>query len=116
MTLVLAKIGERSYSIYLWHMPFSVPLVLKLQTRLGLWTSPLHTAMMTGVYVAVAIGIGSMMFALIEAPAVALRERWFPSRSNIEVTRSEASNLHAIPRPSIKLPPSETADHLLKVI
>ncbi len=116
VTLVLAKIGERSYSIYLWHMPFSVPLVLRLQTRLGLWTSPLHNALMMGVYVVVAIGIGSMMFALIEAPAVALRERWFPSRSNIEVTRSEASNLHPIPRSSIKLPPSETADHLLKAI
>jgi peptidoglycan/LPS O-acetylase OafA/YrhL len=77
---LLAMIGARSYSIYLWHMPFTVPVVLKLQTHLGFWESRWHYAMMMAIYTVVAVGFGSIMYALIEAPGVMLRDRWFPSK------------------------------------
>lgn len=85
--MVLAAIGTRSYSIYLFHMPFSIPIVMKLQTRIGLWNSPFHYALMAAVYIAVAIAAGSLMHALVEAPSVALRDRLFPAPSAREVLR-----------------------------
>lgn len=109
-TVILSKIGERSYSIYLWHTPFAAPFILKLQAHMGFWTSPLHYTLMMATYVTVAIGAGVVMYALIEAPAVMLRERWFPSRSNIEVARAETGVPHLVPRPVIKLPVVESVD------
>ena len=112
VTLILSKIGERSYSIYLWHAPFAAPFILKLQAHMGFWTSPLHYTMMMATYVTVAIAFGTLMYALIEAPAVGLRERWFPSRSNIEIARLEAVVSQRIQRPIIKMPAVESVDCL----
>lgn len=76
----LARIGTYSYSIYLWHMPFTVPIVMHLRGHIGLWGSPLHYPLMLAVYACLAIGLGTLMFHLVEWPALALRERFFPAQ------------------------------------
>ena len=113
ITLVLAKVGERSYSIYLWHMPFTVPVVMKLHGRtgnMGLWGSRWHYSVVTGIYVLGAIGLGSILFALVEAPSVALRDRWFPSRSRFEAKRREI--LAKDPSRKLHLPSPDSSEQL----
>ena len=87
----MAWVGERSYSIYLWHNPFINPLVTKFQNHAGdhlhLWGSPWLYTVVIAFYVVVAIALGSVMFYLVEAPSVLWRERWFPSRSKFESRR-----------------------------
>ena len=76
---VMSWIGRRSYSIYLWHMPFSVPVVNRILARVGLWNSPMHDVIAMAIYAGVCVGIGSIMYALIEFPAMAIREKLAPS-------------------------------------
>jgi peptidoglycan/LPS O-acetylase OafA/YrhL len=87
IAIVLAAIGTRSYSIYLFHMPFSIPIVTKLQTHIGLWDSSFHYALIVAVYIAVAVAAGSFMYALVEAPSLALRDRLFPPASALNAYR-----------------------------
>lgn len=72
----LAWIGVWSYSIYLWHMDL-VPLFGDLGARqggrwIGLWDLG---------FIAASIGLGVVMGRLVERPALAWRERHYPSRS-----------------------------------
>ena len=78
---MLALIGARSYSIYLFHMPFSTPLTMKVLTRLRMWESPWHYPMAVCVYVGLALGMGAVVYFIIEAPSVAIREKLFPGRT-----------------------------------
>lgn len=71
----LAWIGGISYTTYLWHL--LVLLVVEMATeRLGLKGSFLEFF----VYVLLSIFVGEVTSRLIERPALALRERWFPAR------------------------------------
>jgi peptidoglycan/LPS O-acetylase OafA/YrhL len=79
-TRALARVGSYSYSIYLWHMPFTVPVVIRLQNHLGLWQSPLHYALMMAIYIAASVGLGAVMYHAVELRALALRERWFSAQ------------------------------------
>jgi peptidoglycan/LPS O-acetylase OafA/YrhL len=76
----MARIGAYSYAIYLWHMPFTVPIVMRARGHLGLWGSPLHYPILMALYALLSIALGAMMFHLIERPALALRERLFPAQ------------------------------------
>jgi len=72
----LAWVGFWSYSIYLWHMDLEY-LFQALTTRAGgrwfdLWVL---------AYLAASIGLGVFMGRLVEGPALAWRDRHFPSRS-----------------------------------
>ena len=79
----LAWIGLYSYSIYLWHMPFQGLLLAKLAQRPELADRPWFPLAVILVYVAVTIVIGMVMYRLVERPALAIRDRWFPSRIRI---------------------------------
>jgi peptidoglycan/LPS O-acetylase OafA/YrhL len=72
----LAWVGLWSYSIYLWHMDLE-HLFQFLVTRAGGRWSDLWTL----AYLAGSIGLGVFMGRLIEGPALAWRDRHFPSRS-----------------------------------
>jgi peptidoglycan/LPS O-acetylase OafA/YrhL len=87
----LARIGAYSYSIYLWHMPFTVPLIMHLRNHVGLWSSPLHYPVIFAIYAAMAIGLGALMFHLVERPALALRERVCPAQAAPRADAGEAS-------------------------
>lgn len=89
----LAKIGLFSYSIYLWHMPFGIPIIRSLRNHLGdglhLWNSGAFYAFLVLLYVAMAVMWGTVAYVLIEKPALALRNRWFPSRTSAAVPTTE---------------------------
>jgi peptidoglycan/LPS O-acetylase OafA/YrhL len=71
---LLARIGQYSYSIYLWHVPVklvALPLLLRS------WTSP-GSLLEFGSYFALAIGGGVAAALAIELPLLALRERLLP--------------------------------------
>lgn len=79
----LAWIGVYSYSIYLWHLPFPRLIVQRATERLGVedhaWT-PLVGLI---VFSVISIVLGMVMYRLVERPALALRDRLFPSRAGI---------------------------------
>lgn len=64
----LARIGLRSYSIYLWH--YAVARMMPPSPGF-LWFA---------LYVACSITLGMAMARLIERPALEIRERFFPTR------------------------------------
>jgi peptidoglycan/LPS O-acetylase OafA/YrhL len=88
----LAAIGVWSYSIYLWHVEvmelfrylYQGSALARSATVQG-WFRPLPWTVVwpvgAALYVAVAIAFGILMARLIEAPALAVRDRWFPSRT-----------------------------------
>jgi peptidoglycan/LPS O-acetylase OafA/YrhL len=79
-TRALARVGAYSYSIYLWHMPFTMPIVMSVERRIGLWDSPLHYGMTMVIYIAASIALGALMYHTIELRSLALRDRWFPAQ------------------------------------
>jgi len=68
---LLAFVGVSSYSTYLWHLPFADFLVRLVPIALPMNRTPTLTAFLTS-----ALGLGALMFLLIERPAQAWRRRW----------------------------------------
>jgi peptidoglycan/LPS O-acetylase OafA/YrhL len=76
-----AWVGLFSYSIYVWHMSFGRHPAVSLMAHLGA-TAPSGSwgwLISTAVYLICAIGVGFALGKLIEFPALALRDRLFPS-------------------------------------
>jgi peptidoglycan/LPS O-acetylase OafA/YrhL len=73
-----AYVGMYSYSIYLWHVAIVAHVLGVI-----LAVAPVHLggALQTVVYVALSIGIGILMARIVEFPALAVRNRLFPSAS-----------------------------------
>ena len=69
----LSRIGQSSYSIYLWHLPVAWFSVSVLQDRLHWGRNAVF-----GTYVLAAVGVGLVMAHAIEGPGLRLRERLFP--------------------------------------
>jgi peptidoglycan/LPS O-acetylase OafA/YrhL len=73
----VANGGAFSYSIYLWHIPLN-----HLFHGVCKWLCPNLTPSFYFVtYFLVAIGGGIALGQLIEMPVLAMRDKWFPSKS-----------------------------------
>jgi peptidoglycan/LPS O-acetylase OafA/YrhL len=76
-------IGLHSYSVYLWHVDLAQTPVKAALARGALrWLRPeLQWIVSMGIYVALAVGAGVVLGRLVEAPALAVRDRLFPASS-----------------------------------
>lgn len=79
--LLLAYLGARSYSIYLWHFLVRIWGVGWIVAALGI-TSPSYTLRWL-LYMAGSIVVGVVLSNLIELPILRLRDRFFPSRTTV---------------------------------
>ncbi|WP_158277619.1 acyltransferase [Opitutus sp. ER46] len=79
----LGAVGFFSYSIYLWHVDLAqVPLhKLALAARAAGAAPGLVWCVATLLYMLAAFAVGRLVGRLLEAPALALRDRLFPSRT-----------------------------------
>lgn len=82
----MAIIGSQSYSIYLWHYPFATFGMSFLRHRGVL---PEDGIVPLAAYVIGSIALGIAMARLVEIPALKIRDRLFPSRSNAFVVSPE---------------------------
>ena len=71
---VAARVGERSYSLYLWHEPVFVAMTSLLRASGPSWA----TLVATNVIVAIVVGLASAEW--IELPALRMRDRLLPRR------------------------------------
>lgn len=81
---VLAWVGLWSYSIYIWHVELT-DLLSYLAAKWGgaeaVWTLPWRYSYCV-IYLVASVAVGSLLGHLIEKPALAWRDRFFPSRAN----------------------------------
>jgi peptidoglycan/LPS O-acetylase OafA/YrhL len=78
---VLARIGFFSYPIYLWHID-AAPLAEWFDTRaLGALPAEVHWLLGFVIFAVVAIVVGTVFALVLERPALAVRDRFFPSRA-----------------------------------
>jgi len=83
-----AKVGFYSYSIYLWH------------TVVCEWFQWKNSALAFWAYLATAVVVGIAAATLIELPALALREKWFPPASSESSAVPELEGTLAVSVPS----------------
>lgn len=78
----LAWIGIYSYAIYLWHVTLMGFTERHVGRMVGRFEGPpaLEWAIATIIVCGAAVLGGALMTWLVERPALAIRERWFPSR------------------------------------
>ncbi len=74
----LAYTGTHSYSIYLWHLPIAIWMSIYTSRPDSGWNY-YHFML---VYVSASLVLGVLISKLVEVPALALRNRLFPSRSD----------------------------------
>jgi peptidoglycan/LPS O-acetylase OafA/YrhL len=87
ITRFLGFLGTHSYSTYLWHIPVLLWGIPFLEARMG---GRLPFGVRAPLYIAGSFVAGIIMAKLVEYPALALRERLFPSRSKGLVPASPA--------------------------
>lgn len=71
----LAKVGEYSYSIYLWHLPVNYWIAPWLLKQLGV---PVSWFLYANTYLFGSIILGILMARILEVPMLRLRDRLFP--------------------------------------
>jgi len=91
-----ARLGAYSYSIYLWHLAVRLWGVPHLEQALGVQFSFLPA---TAAYMLGSVLVGVSMASLIENPALALRDRLYPSRSKPAIVpdAEKSSCVSAVP-------------------
>lgn len=87
VTCLLATLGTFSYSIYLWHMATMYYVIPQLREAGYSWSARF------ALYFLGAFVVGIAMAKLVEVPTLRLRDRWFPSRSDLPT-----ANTPSLPR------------------
>jgi len=82
-----AWMGSFSYSVYLWHLAVAMVLHLAQQRWPGI---PWWLTM--GSFIAGSFGAGIILGKCVELPVLALRDRYFPSRSKPLGSLNQAAN------------------------
>ena len=77
--LSISKLGKYSYSIYLWHMPFSLWFAVPLSK---FFPQNIEWYAYSLIYLTGSLLFGIALSLLIENPALRFRDRFFPSRSS----------------------------------
>jgi peptidoglycan/LPS O-acetylase OafA/YrhL len=97
----LAFVGFHSYSIYLWHMPVQLLLMPFLAAAVVPPAAPPAGRFLitTALYIFAALFVGAGVGKIIEQPALALRDRLFPTRAGILTASSEAADVQHVWRP-----------------
>ncbi|MDB5305156.1 MAG: lipopolysaccharide modification acyltransferase [Phycisphaerales bacterium] len=72
------RMGAYSYSIYLWHLPFSACMPRAMALLPG---GPVSSITTVAIYVAGSVVVGIIMAKLVELPVLRLRDRLFPTRT-----------------------------------
>ncbi|MDB5292530.1 MAG: lipopolysaccharide modification acyltransferase [Phycisphaerales bacterium] len=90
------KMGAYSYSIYLWHLPFSDYMLRTLSLLPG---GPVSSITTVAIYVAGSIATGIIMAKLVELPVLRLRDRLFPSHAAAGVSWHGSTSSPRIERP-----------------
>jgi peptidoglycan/LPS O-acetylase OafA/YrhL len=85
---LLAFIGAHSYAIYLWHLPVKIWGPTYASRWFGYQPTPAHDLIM---YLSVSILLGIALSIVIEIPTLAIRDRFFPSRSGPQESKPVAS-------------------------
>lgn len=79
---LVAWVGVYSYPVYLWHVDLGLyPVKALSKTGLFAWSHELRWTALTLAYIACSVAAGVVMGKLVERPALALRDRLFPSRA-----------------------------------
>jgi peptidoglycan/LPS O-acetylase OafA/YrhL len=76
----LGWIGPYSYSIYLWHVTI-IGFIHRFVAALPLQNVAFHWVLAATITTLAAVLFGAFMSSLIEWPVLAIRDRFFPSRS-----------------------------------
>ncbi len=79
---LLAWIGVSSYTIYLWHGLFALRPIESLDNLWLIHLPWLRWSLGTGLYLALAIGVGTLAGILVDKRVLRLRDRLFPARAN----------------------------------
>ena len=74
----IAKIGFYSYSIYLWHIMVLQYILPYIREKVGI-AIPLRVEFIYFVFISVVIGI--LISKIVEMPALAIRDKYFPRRA-----------------------------------
>jgi peptidoglycan/LPS O-acetylase OafA/YrhL len=84
LTRILMLIGIYSYPIYLWHMDCAFRIIFNLSETTLVQAIPTWVRWLVGMfcYVVLASVTGIVLSRLIETPALALRDRLFPRKSD----------------------------------
>ncbi|MDQ6634311.1 MAG: acyltransferase [Gemmatimonadota bacterium] len=88
----LAALGAHSYSIYLWHLPVMLWGIPLAEQAAGFRFSLGFRGVLSVIG---SLAFGTAMARLVEAPALRLRDRWFPSRASGMARPSQASRASA---------------------
>jgi peptidoglycan/LPS O-acetylase OafA/YrhL len=87
---LLALIGMYSYSIFLWHVPFAQKWSSNLCTWFISVRHPRYHIVLDLVYVGIALVMGITLYMIVEKPALAIRNRLFPSALSRPAPRGQS--------------------------
>lgn len=105
----LAFVGFFSYPIYLWHIDATYPMGRLLATPL-MQSMGLEARWLVAfaAYAALAITVGALLGLLVDRPALALRERLYPSRTALLTSATSPSPMELEREAGQPRPPSSS--------
>ncbi len=85
---LLAKLGVCSYSVYLFHQPFMVPVSRWLETHWGM-SPPARFASVAGLFLTLGWTIGPLLYRWLEVPSARIGKRQLRKPREMGAARTE---------------------------